>query len=222
MPAARKKFVVDRGRKWRRQFSRHAGPFEKREQIRGPEFVNFTLAIVRVPSSWATRRPVDASTRTSRCTSQVAIGEMPGMNQLSVRCGQNEVGNWPETEQNSTRLRFSSGGGRWGSKRAGCSGAQPIDHLKQERSGGGAPDKSRVSFSIKISDPNREHVVIENRDRPCIPESVRGSGFPKDRSGVRRIGISQAGPRDLPEHVEREKGCFGTDQADTRFCLPGH
>lgn len=75
---------------------------------------------VRVPSSWMTRNPVAASTSTSRWTSQVEIGEMPGINQPSVRCGQEGPGSCPETEQNSTRFKFDPGGGRCGSGREGA------------------------------------------------------------------------------------------------------
>jgi hypothetical protein len=36
--------------------------------------------------------------------------------------------------------------------------------LKQERSGGDSPDKSSIAATVKISDPNREHIMIENGD----------------------------------------------------------
>src|SRR5437868_7634646 len=48
------------------------------------------------PSSTGTRNPVATSTRTSRCTSHVLIGDTPGINQVSVRCGQNGCGRSPD------------------------------------------------------------------------------------------------------------------------------
>src|ERR1700674_6028068 len=43
-------------------------------------------------------------------------------------------------------------------------GAERIDHLKQKRGCSGAADESGVSAAIKISDPDGEDIMIENRD----------------------------------------------------------
>src|SRR2546429_5921026 len=42
--------------------------------------------------------------------------------------------------------------------------AQTVDDLKQKRSSGDSPDKSSIGAAIKISNPNREHIVIEDGD----------------------------------------------------------
>src|SRR5438132_5959291 len=56
-----------------------------------------------------------------------------------------------------------------------------VDDLKQERRGGGAPNKCRIRPAIEISDPDAENVVIENCDRPCVVKTVRRSRLPKNR-----------------------------------------
>ena len=42
--------------------------------------------------------------------------------------------------------------------------AQTINDLKQEGSSGDSPDKSSTGVTVKISDPNREHIMIKNGD----------------------------------------------------------
>jgi len=41
--------------------------------------------------------------------------------------------------------------------------AQTIDDLRQERSGSDSPDKSSIGATVKISDPNGEHIMIEDQ-----------------------------------------------------------
>src|SRR5947207_12694248 len=57
--------------------------------------------------------------------------------------------------------------------------AQLIDHLKKERCRRRPSDQGRVSFSIEIPDPDREDVVIKDRDRPGIAKSMGSSRLPK-------------------------------------------
>src|SRR6478609_6680756 len=87
---------------------------------------------------------------------------------------------------------------------------QTVDHLKQERSSASATDKSGVTPPIEISDPNCQHVVIENCNRPGVAKSVRRSGFPKYRRITNRIRTRHSWPRNLSQHFEREKCRFGT------------
>ena len=41
---------------------------------------------------------------------------------------------------------------------------QTVDDLKQERGSGDSPHKSSVAAAVRVSDPNREYVVIEDSD----------------------------------------------------------
>ena len=132
--AAREEVVPDRRQKWRRQFPRHSGPLEEREQIRRPEFVDFRASGLACHRPASTRRPVAASTRTLAMHIASRDWRYAG-NEPALRCDADRMalGNWPETAQNSTRFRFESGRRRvrLGARR--LVGAQSVDHLKQER-----------------------------------------------------------------------------------------
>src|SRR6266498_3479919 len=56
---------------------------------------------------------------------------------------------------------------------------EAVDDLKQKRRGGGSPDKICVWPPVKVSHPNREDVMIENRNGPRVMKTMRRSRFPE-------------------------------------------
>ena len=65
--------------------------------------------------------------------------------------------------------------------RFGPTRAHAVDDLEQQWRGRRTPDKRRVCFAIEISDPDAEHVMIENGNRPRVVETMGRSCFPKNR-----------------------------------------
>jgi hypothetical protein len=49
--------------------------------------------------------------------------------------------------------------------------AQAVDNLKEKWRRRGASNKGAIGATVKIANPNREHVMIENPDRPGIAKS---------------------------------------------------
>src|SRR5690242_18457054 len=85
---------------------------------------------------------------------------------------------------------------------------QRIDNLEQQRSGGSPADKSRVWFTVEISNPNRDDVMVEDSDRPGVVKTVGRSSFPKYWGNVVRIDVTDLWARNV-EHFEREESSFG-------------
>src|SRR2546423_1459597 len=88
-------------------------------------------------------------------------------------------------------------------------GAQAVNDLEKQRRSRGSPDKSAVGTTIKISDPDAEHVMIENGNRPGVVKAMGGAGFPKYGIGMHGVGAVQFGSWDVAQHFQREKCCFG-------------
>ena len=74
---------------------------------------------------------------------------------------------------------------------------QTVDDLKQQRRCGSAADKRRVGTPIEVSNPNREHIMIEDCDRPGIAKTVRRSGLPINRRAVISVGAIHFRPRHI-------------------------
>src|SRR5262249_25560610 len=62
--------------------------------------------------------------------------------------------------------------------------AQAIDDLKKQRRCSCATDKRGVGTPIEISNPNSQHVMIEDCNRPGVPKTMRRSCFPINRRAV--------------------------------------
>src|SRR5207249_10581189 len=87
---------------------------------------------------------------------------------------------------------------------------QTVDDLKQKGSGCSSPHKSAVCSPIKISNPNREHIMVEHSNRLCVMKTVGRSSLPKNRRGLVRISGTNFRPR-VVEHFESENFRFQVD-----------
>src|SRR5262249_19617858 len=84
-----------------------------------------------------------------------------------------------------------------------------VRDLKEQRRRARAADKGRIAFAIKVSDPDCQNVMIEDRNRPCVVKALRGAGFPKD--GVVLHWRAESWPWDLAEHFQGKKRSLSTN-----------
>src|SRR5689334_17042204 len=89
-----------------------------------------------------------------------------------------------------------------------------IRDLKEQRRRSTPADKRGIAFAVKVSNPGREHVMIEDGNRPRVVEALRCAGFPKDSVALQRR--AKTWPRDLAEHFEGEKGRLATNDLSRR------
>src|SRR6266849_10111054 len=94
--------------------------------------------------------------------------------------------------------------------------AQTVDDLKQERSSGNSSDKSSVGPAIKISDPDCEHIMVEDSDRPGIAKTMGCSRFPKNRRGVVRICTVNFRPWQVEHFQSQERRLRHHDRPSPR------
>ena len=92
-----------------------------------------------------------------------------------------------------------------------------VRDLKEQWRRAGPAHKRRIAFAIKVSNPDCQNVMIENRNRPRVVKTLRGAGFPKDDVVFHRR--AESWPWNLPEHFQGKKRSLATNDSNWRAMI---
>src|SRR4030095_2784060 len=95
-------------------------------------------------------------------------GDEPAGQAMWARCGRKF--SLDRAEFHAAEIRI----GRWIVRCRPRAAGRPhrIHDLEEQRRGATAAEKSGIALAVKIPDPDGEHVVIENCDRPGVVEAL--------------------------------------------------